>query len=88
MLSGSSGCTCDSSPVGSQVQILLLQNAVSGQLEQGGGLEGHVPRATAHVGIVHCHNQEAFLNRAVPENKCPRLQENMGKPGGEKRARS
>lgn len=83
-MSQSFGCTCDSSPVGSQVQVLLLQNAVSGQLEQGGGLEGPVPRVTAHAGFVHCHNQEALLNGAVSENKRPRLQENMGKPGREK----
>lgn len=83
-VSQSFGWTCDSSPVGSQVQILLLQNTMSGQLEQGGGLEGPVPGVTAHVGLLHCHNQEAFLNGAVPENKRARLQEHMGKPGGEK----
>lgn len=81
-MSQSFGCTCDSSPVRSQVQILLLPNAMSGQLEQGGGLEG--PSVTAHVGFVHCHNQEMFLDGAVPENKRPRLQENVGKPGREK----
>lgn len=64
--------------------MLLFQNAMFGQLVQGGGLEGHVPGVTAHVGFLHCHNQKVLLNGAVPENECARLQENMGKPGREK----
>lgn len=57
---------------------------MSGQLEQRRGLEGHTSGVTAHICFIHSHNQEVFLNGSIPENICPRLQENMGKPTREK----
>lgn len=60
--------------------MLLLQNPMSGQLEQRRGLEGHISGVTVHICFIHSHNQEVFLNGPILENICPRLQENMGKP--------
>lgn len=57
---------------------------MSGQLEQRRGLEGHISGVTAHICFVHSHNQKVLLNGLIPEYKCPRLQENMGKPRREK----
>lgn len=56
------------------------------QLVRRGGLKGCCKGVTAHALLIDHHNESPFFDGIIPEDICPRLQEDMGKSEGERGA--
>jgi len=74
--------TDDDSPVGQQVESVLLDHADADQLGGGLGLEDGRPRVARRPAAAHHHHRAPLGLRAVHQHVLPRLREHVGKPAG------